>query len=146
MSNNNMTTDIIDSIIDNDPFEDLRYLKPEDYHTIGIDKDTDFIKDGWEVFLAGTDDDWFFLFHPERRIISMRFTRRSCLYRSLYARCMKAKSGKVAPKKPKGLGDRVESIAKPIAKVIDAVAGTDIQNCPSCKKRKNYLNEKFPIT
>lgn len=47
--------------------------------------------------------------------------------------------------KPAGLGDRVERIAKPIAKVIDRVAHTDLQNCGGCKKRKEYLNEKFPI-
>lgn len=46
--------------------------------------------------------------------------------------------------KPTGLGDRVEKIAQPIAKMIDKVAGTNIQGCGACKKRKEYLNEKFP--
>jgi hypothetical protein len=46
--------------------------------------------------------------------------------------------------KSSGLGDRVEKIAQPIAKIIDKVAGTNIQGCGGCKKRKEYLNKKFP--
>lgn len=45
-----------------------------------------------------------------------------------------------------GLGDRVERIAQPIARVIDRVAGTNIQGCGACQKRKEYLNKKFPKT
>ena len=45
-----------------------------------------------------------------------------------------------------GLGDRVERIAQPIARVIDRVAGTKIQGCGACQKRKEYLNKKFPET
>ena len=48
--------------------------------------------------------------------------------------------------KPLGLGDRVERIAQPIARVIDKVAGTNIQGCGACQKRKEYLNKKFPET
>jgi len=48
--------------------------------------------------------------------------------------------------KPIGLGDRVERIAQPIARVIDRVAGTNIQGCGACQKRKEYLNKKFPET
>ena len=48
--------------------------------------------------------------------------------------------------KPIGLGDRVERIAQPIARVIDRVAGTNIQGCGACQKRKEYLNKKFPNT
>lgn len=47
---------------------------------------------------------------------------------------------------PRGLGDKVESIAQPIAKVIDRVAGTNIQECGGCKKRKEWLNKNFPLT
>ena len=47
---------------------------------------------------------------------------------------------------PIGLGDRVERIAQPIARVIDRVAGTNIQGCGACQKRKEYLNKKFPET
>lgn len=50
------------------------------------------------------------------------------------------------PPKPTGLGDRVERIAQPIAKVIDTALGTDIQNCGGCQKRKQWLNERFPET
>ena len=48
--------------------------------------------------------------------------------------------------KPIGLGDRVERIAQPIARVIDRVAGTKIRRCGACQKRKEYLNKKFPKT
>lgn len=40
----------------------------------------------------------------------------------------------------KGLGDAVEVIAKPIAKAIDSVAGTDIEHCAACEERKGILN------
>ena len=46
--------------------------------------------------------------------------------------------------RPSGLGDQVEKIAQPIAKIIDKVAGTNIQGCGACKRRKEYLNNKFP--
>ncbi len=39
-----------------------------------------------------------------------------------------------------GLGDAVAAIAQPIAKAIDAVAHTNIQNCGGCKKRREMLN------
>lgn len=39
------------------------------------------------------------------------------------------------------LGDQVEKIAQPIAKAIDAVIGTNIQECGGCKKRKAALNK-----
>lgn len=47
-------------------------------------------------------------------------------------------------KKETGLGDKVEKIAQPIAKTIDKVFKTNVQECSSCKKRKAWLNEKFP--
>jgi hypothetical protein len=50
-------------------------------------------------------------------------------------------------KKPvAGLGDIVHKVAQPIARAIDKVAGTNIQGCGACQKRKEYLNEKFPNT
>jgi len=39
-----------------------------------------------------------------------------------------------------GLGDRAERIAQPIARTIDKVAGTNIQGCRACQKRKEWLN------
>lgn len=39
-----------------------------------------------------------------------------------------------------GLGDAVAMVAQPIARVIDRVAGTDIQNCGGCKQRQEMLN------
>lgn len=44
-----------------------------------------------------------------------------------------------------GLGDIVERIAKPIARTIDKVAGTDIEHCSACARRRALLNEKFPL-
>ena len=44
-----------------------------------------------------------------------------------------------------GLGDAVKIVAQPIAKVIDAAIGTDVQNCSACERRRQQLNEKFPI-
>jgi hypothetical protein len=38
------------------------------------------------------------------------------------------------------LGDAVEKVAKPIAKVIDKVVGTELQNCGGCKARQEKLN------
>lgn len=146
MNNYSMTTDILDVIINEDPFEHLRYLNKEDYHLVGLSEDSKFIKDGWEVYMAGTDDSWYFLYHPERHLISMRFTRKSCLYGTLKKRCIRAKTEAKVSTKPTGLGDRVERIAQPIARVIDKVAGTNIQGCKACQKRKEYLNKKFPET
>jgi hypothetical protein len=39
-----------------------------------------------------------------------------------------------------GLGDKIERIARPIARAIDAVAGTKIAGCGGCKKMKERLN------
>jgi len=40
----------------------------------------------------------------------------------------------------KGLGDMVHAVAQPIAKIIDSVAGTKIQRCGACAKRRAKLN------
>lgn len=42
---------------------------------------------------------------------------------------------------PRGLGDQVARIAKPIARAVDAVFGTDIEHCPSCKARQEWMND-----
>lgn len=39
-----------------------------------------------------------------------------------------------------GLGDAVHMMAQPIAAAIDMVAGTDIQGCSACAKRRAKLN------
>ena len=46
---------------------------------------------------------------------------------------------------PIGLGDVVAVVAQPIAKVIDAVAGTNVAGCGSCAKRQAALNAAFPF-
>ena len=38
------------------------------------------------------------------------------------------------------LGDKVESVAQPIAGAIDKVLKTNIKGCGACKKRKAWLN------
>lgn len=43
-----------------------------------------------------------------------------------------------------GLGDAVAAIAQPIARAIDSVAGTNIQQCGGCKKRQEALNKLVP--
>lgn len=40
----------------------------------------------------------------------------------------------------KGLGDAVAKVAQPIARGIDAIAGTNLQNCPTCPGRQQRLN------
>ena len=45
----------------------------------------------------------------------------------------------------KGAGDVVKIVAQPIAKVIDAVAGTNLQTCGGCEQRRQSLNKKFPL-
>jgi hypothetical protein len=48
-------------------------------------------------------------------------------------------------RKTRGLGDLVHQIALPVAKAIDAVAGTNLQTCGGCKRRREKLNQiKLP--
>jgi hypothetical protein len=39
------------------------------------------------------------------------------------------------------IGNVVESLALPVARLIDSVLNTDIQNCEACKKRRDRWNE-----
>ena len=41
------------------------------------------------------------------------------------------------------LGDKVHSVAQPIAKAIDRTLGTNIQGCGACAKRREKLNNIF---
>lgn len=43
-----------------------------------------------------------------------------------------------------GLGDAVAVVAQPIARVIDAMLGTNIKGCGGCKKRQAALNKIVP--
>ena len=45
----------------------------------------------------------------------------------------------------RGLGDVVAIVAKPIAKVSDAVTGSNLKDCGECKQRQKKLNELFPL-
>lgn len=44
------------------------------------------------------------------------------------------------PAPRRGLGDLVATIAQPIARAIDAAAGTKLAECGGCKKRREALN------
>ena len=46
----------------------------------------------------------------------------------------------------RGAGDIVAIIAQPIARVIDSVAGTNLQGCGGCAGRRDALNKAFPLT
>ena len=46
----------------------------------------------------------------------------------------------------KNLGDKIASIATPIARGIDAVAGTNVAGCSGCKKMKENLNSGMSVT
>lgn len=43
-----------------------------------------------------------------------------------------------------GLGDLVATVAQPIAKAIDAVAGTNVAGCGGCAQRRAALNKAMP--
>ena len=47
---------------------------------------------------------------------------------------------RIRARKYRGLGDMVEAIAKPVARAIDRIAGTHIENCQGCARRRDYLN------
>lgn len=49
------------------------------------------------------------------------------------------------PSMIRGLGDVVAVVAQPIAKAIDRVAGTKIQGCNSCQRRRAALNKAVPF-
>ena len=49
------------------------------------------------------------------------------------------------PPKLTGLGDAVALVAKPIAKGIDAVLGTSLQDCGGCAARQQRLNAAVPF-
>lgn len=44
-----------------------------------------------------------------------------------------------------GLGDVVALAAKPIARGIDVIFGTDLENCGGCADRQAWLNKQFQI-
>lgn len=45
-----------------------------------------------------------------------------------------------------GLGDRIESMANPIARAIDKLLGTELVKCGGCQDRKAALNALLPET
>ena len=56
---------------------------------------------------------------------------------------LKRQHGRPIP--ARGLGDVVATIAQPIARAIDQVAGTRLQTCSACKHRQALLNAAVPF-
>jgi hypothetical protein len=52
---------------------------------------------------------------------------------------------KYSPERLRGLGDTVALIAKPVARAIDKIVGTDLERCPACAQRRAKLNAAFPF-
>ena len=52
---------------------------------------------------------------------------------------------RVSARKYVGLGDVAASLAKPVARFIDRVAGTDLENCPACARRQDSWNRRFSL-
>lgn len=50
----------------------------------------------------------------------------------------------ISQKRKIGAGDFVEFFAQPIARGVDAVAGTKLADCQECPKRKEKLNAAVP--
>ena len=48
--------------------------------------------------------------------------------------------------KVQGVGDLIHKVANPVAKVIDFVAGTNVQGCGGCAKRRENLNKMMPFS
>ena len=44
-----------------------------------------------------------------------------------------------------GMGDVVALAAKPAARLIDHLFGTDLVNCPSCEERRQDWNAAIPL-
>ena len=45
----------------------------------------------------------------------------------------------------RGAGDIIALAAKPIARAIDRVAGTKLENCGACAKRQAAMNAAIPF-
>lgn len=41
----------------------------------------------------------------------------------------------------RGLGDVVHMVVNPVAKVIDSIAGTNLEGCGGCRQRQEELNK-----
>ena len=52
---------------------------------------------------------------------------------------------RVSARKYRGLGDMVEAAAKPVARMIDRIAGTDIEHCSGCARRRDAMNRRFSL-
>lgn len=140
-----ISENIMEAIVVENIFGNLKLLKKEDYGLVGLEKDSKIIEEGWEVYATKIHNPRYFLFHPQKKIINFNFVRGDEVYDSLESTILKLKNNSSKSKqKTRGLGDVVEKFAKPIARKIDSIAGTNIEACGGCKKRREYLNKKFP--
>lgn len=57
---------------------------------------------------------------------------------------MKYRFTPITGRKPFGLGDAVALVARPVARAIDAAAGTNLVACAGCAKRREALNRAVP--
>jgi hypothetical protein len=46
---------------------------------------------------------------------------------------------------PRGLGDKLASVAQPIARAVDKVAGTKIAGCEGCAEMRKRLNAGMTV-
>jgi hypothetical protein len=47
---------------------------------------------------------------------------------------------RISARKYRGLGDVVAAVAKPVARGLDAVLGSDVTHCAGCEARRQALN------
>ncbi len=52
---------------------------------------------------------------------------------------------RVSSRKYRGAGDVVAKIAKPVARFVDSIFGTDLENCRGCGQRQDKMNKKIPF-
>ena len=52
---------------------------------------------------------------------------------------------RVSARKYCGLGDIAHAVAAPVARMIDRIAGTEIEHCAGCARRRDALNRVFPL-
>lgn len=52
---------------------------------------------------------------------------------------------RVSARKYRGAGDLVHALAQPLARVIDKAAGTKLESCQRCSRRRKRLNALVPF-
>jgi hypothetical protein len=52
---------------------------------------------------------------------------------------------RVSARKYRGIGDVVATVARPVARALDAIAGTQWTGCAACQKRRAAMNRFLPF-